>query len=132
MTPRRILFNLSCTESNCSVVRVGLLLLGQRLIAHRFTTRETDYFFAQRVLCYWNKLPADVKCSESVTSFKSRIDSFWLKGYKENRLGHFWELSYDIYDKVEVNLRDRMMYTSFMKKNPLIARRKTINLIGFI
>ena len=92
---------------------------------HRFTTRETD-FFAQRVLCYWNKLPADVKCSESVTSFKdkSRIDSFRLKGYKENRLGHFWELSYDIYDRVEVNLQlhDGMMYTSFMKKNPLIAR----------
>ena len=33
---------------------------------HRFTTRETD-FFAQRVICYWNKLPAEVKCSESVT-----------------------------------------------------------------
>ena len=98
---------------------------------HRFTTRETD-FFAQRVLCYWNKLPADVKCSESVTSFKSRIDSFRLKGYKENRLGHFWELSYDIYDRVEVNLHDRMMYTSFMKKNPLIAKRKKINLVGFI
>ena len=97
---------------------------------HRFTTRETD-FFAQRVLCYWNKLPADVKCSESVTSFKSRIDSFRLKGYKENRLGHFWELSYDIYDRVEVDLHDRMRYTSFMKKNPLIAKRKKINLVGF-
>ena len=58
--------------------------------------------------------------------------SFRLKGYKENRLGHFWELSYDIYDRVEVNLHDRMMYTSFMKKNPLIAKRKKINLIGFI
>ena len=45
-------------------------------------------------------MPADVKCSESVTSFKSRIDSFRLKGYKENKLGHFWELSYDIYDRV--------------------------------
>ena len=76
---------------------------------HRFTTRETD-FFAQRVLCYRNKLPADVKCSESVTSFKSRIDSLdRLKGYKENRLGNFWELSYDIYDRVEVNLHDMMM-----------------------
>ena len=74
----------------------------------------------------------DVKCSESVTSFKSRIDSFRLKGYKENRLGHFGELSYDIYDRVEVNLHDRMMYTSFMKKNPLIAKRKKINLVGFI
>ena len=63
---------------------------------------------------------------------KSRIDSFRLKGYKENRLGHFWELSYDIYDRVEVNLHDRMMYTSFMKKNRLIAKRKKINLVGFI
>ena len=35
---------------------------------HRFTTNETD-FFAQRVLCYWNSLPALVKASESVTSF---------------------------------------------------------------
>ena len=76
-------------------------------------------------------MPADVKCSESVTSFKSIIDSFRLKCYKENRLGHFWELSYDIYDRVEVNLQDRMRYTSFMKKNPLIAKRKKINLVGF-
>ena len=51
-----------------------------------------------------------------LTGFKSRIDSFRLKGYKENRLGHFWELSYDIYDRVEVNLNNRMKYTSFMKE----------------
>ena len=77
-------------------------------------------------------MPADVKCSESVTSFKSRIDFFRLKGYKENRLGHFWELSYDIYDRVKVNLNDRMKYTFFMKENPLIAKRKKINLKGFV
>ena len=76
-------------------------------------------------------MPAEVKCSESVTSFKSRIESFSLKGYNENRLGHFWELSYDIYDRVEVNLNNRMKYTSFMKENPLIAKMK-INLKGFI
>ena len=62
-------------------VRYGSDLFGHsgRTVAarsktRRFTTRETD-FFAQRVICYWNKLPAEVKCSESVTSFKSRIDS---------------------------------------------------------
>ena len=73
-----------------------------------------------------------IKCSESVTSFKSRVDSFRLKGYKENRLGHFWELSYDIYDRVEVSVKDRDKYTSFMKENPLIAKRKKVNLKGFI
>ena len=41
---------------------------------HRFTTRETD-FFTQRVLCYLNKLPADVKCIELVKSFKSLVTS---------------------------------------------------------
>ena len=68
-----------------------------------------------------------------MASFKSRIDSFRLnKGYKENRLGHFWEINYDIYYRVEVNLNDRMKYTSFMKENPLIAKSKKINLKGSI
>ena len=47
---------------------------------HRFTTNETD-FFAQRVLRYWNSLPVLVKASESVTSFKCRLDAFRLSGY---------------------------------------------------
>ena len=67
---------------------------------HRFTTNETD-FFAQRVLRYWNSLPALVKASESVTSFKSRLDTFRLSGYQANKLGHYWELSYDIFDRIE-------------------------------
>ena len=70
---------------------MSVLYLGMDLFGRLGRT----VFFAQRILCYWNKLPADVKCSESVASLKSRIDSFRLKGYRENRLGHFWELSYD-------------------------------------
>ena len=49
--------------------------------AHMFTTNETD-FFAQRVLRYWNSLPALVKASESVTSFKSRLVPFGLVDIK--------------------------------------------------
>ena len=74
-------------------------------------------------------MPAEVKCSESVTNFKSRIYSLRIKVYKENRLGHFWELTYD---RVEANLNDRMKYTSFMKENLLIVKRKKINLKRFI
>ena len=55
-----------------------------------------------------------------------------LKGYKENMLGHFWELSYDIYDRVEVNINDRMKYTSLMKETPLITKRKKMNFKGYI
>ena len=52
---------------------------------HRFTTNETD-FFSQRVLRYWNSLPALVKASESVTSFKSRLDTFRLSALVDIKL----------------------------------------------
>ena len=73
---------------------------------HRFTTNETG-FFAQRVLCYWNSLPVLVKASESVTSFKSRLDTFRLSGYQANKLGHYWEQSYDIFDRIDVSLDNK-------------------------
>ena len=98
---------------------------------HRFTTNETD-FFSQRVLRYWNSLPALVKASESVTSFKSRLDTFRLSGYQANKLGHYWELSYDIFDRIEVSVENRISYVNYMKENPLIARRKKVNLKGLV
>ena len=94
---------------------------------HRFTTNETD-FFAQRVLRYWNSLPALVKASESVTSFKSRLDTFRLSGYQANKLGHYWELSYEIFDRIDVCEGDRNKYVNYMKENPLVAKRKKVNL----
>ena len=71
--------------------------------SRRFTTNETD-FFDQRVLCYWNSIPALVKASESVTSFKSWLDTFRLSGYQANKLGHYWELTYDFFDRIDVSL----------------------------
>ena len=52
-----------------------------RTVAARSKAHETD-FFAQRVLRYWNSLPALVKASESVTSFKSRLVPFGLVDIK--------------------------------------------------
>ena len=73
---------------------------------HRFTTNETD-FFAQRVLRYWNILPPLVKVSESVTGFKRGLDAFRLHGYQANKLGHYWELSYDIFDRIDESVSNR-------------------------
>ena len=98
---------------------------------HRFTTNETD-FFAQRVLRYWNSLPLLVKASESVTGFKSRLDAFRLSGYRANKLGHHWELSYDIFDRIDVTVAHRSNYVNYMKDNPIIAKRKKVNLKGLI
>ena len=98
---------------------------------HRFTTNEAD-FFAQRVLRYWNSLPPLVKASESVTGFRSRLDTFRLRGYRANKLGQYWELSYDIFDRTEVSLASRNKYVSYMVENPMVAKRKKVNLKGLI
>ena len=96
---------------------------------HRFTTNETD-FFAQRVLRYWNSLPPLVKVSESVTGFKRGLDAFRLHGYQANKLGHYWELSYDIFDRIDESVSNRNSYVSYMKENPLVAKRKKVNIKG--
>ena len=90
------------------------------------------YFFAQRVLRYCNSLPLIVKASESVTGFKSRLDAFRLSGYRANKLGHHWELSYDIFDRIDVTVAHRSNYVNYMKDNPIIAKRKKVNLKGLI
>ena len=79
---------------------------------HRFTTNVTD-FFAQRVLRYWNSLPPLVKVSESVTGFKRGLDAFRLHGYQANKLGHYWELSYDIFDRIDESVSNRNSYVSY-------------------
>ena len=77
---------------------------------------------------YWNKLPAVVRNSVSVNAFKCNLDSFRLKGYKSDMLGHFWELSYEIFNRIKVTSEARSMYVSFLKNNPLIAKKKKINM----
>ena len=49
-------------------------------------------------------LPPLVKASESVTGFKRGLDAFRLHGYQANKLGHHWELSYDIFDRIDVSI----------------------------
>ena len=73
-----------------------------------------------------------VKASESVTGFKSRLDAFRLSGYRANKLGHHWELSYDIFDRTDVIVAHRSNYVNYMKDNPIIAKRKKVNLKGLI
>ena len=99
------------------------------MFSNIITTNETD-FFAQRVLRYWNSLPPLVKVSESVTGFKRGLDAFRLHGYQANKLGHYWELSYDIFDRIDESVSNRNSYVSYMKENPLVAKRKKVNIKG--
>ena len=105
-----------------------------------YTNRDTveqygvpqKFYFLEFNLRYWNSLPPLVKASESVTGFKSRLDAFRLSGYRANKLGHHWELSYDIFDRIDVTVAHRSNYVNYMKDNPIIAKRKKVNLKGLI
>ena len=95
----------------------------------RFSTKKTA--LTQIVNCFWYKLSADVICKESVKSFKSKLDLFRLKVYKENRICHLWEFSDDVYNRVEVNVNNRIKCISFIQETPLITKRKKVNLKVF-
>ena len=43
-----------------------------------------------------------------------------------------WELSYDIFDRIDVTVAHRSNYVNYMKDNPIIAKRKKVNLKGLI
>ena len=58
------------------------------------------------------------------------LDAFRLHGYQANKLGHYWELSYDIFDRIDVSVSNRNSYVSYMKENPLVAKRKKVNIKG--
>ena len=63
------------------------------------------------------------------------MDAFRLSGYQANKLGHsghYWELSYYILDRIEVSVENRISYVNYMMENPLIARRKKVNLKGLV
>ena len=41
-------------------------------------------------------------------------------------------LSYDIFDRIDVTVAHRSNYVNYMKDNPIIAKRKKVNLKGLI
>ena len=62
-------------------------------------TMEND-FFGSRIVKYWNKLPSNVKSSESVNGFKNNLAEFRKKNCKRKPFGQYWELSEDIFQRI--------------------------------
>ena len=79
-------------------------------------------FLSNRVVSYWNKLPGYVKLSDSVESFKTKIESY--KGKNQKSQGNYWELSEEIFSRI--NETDRDQYVNFMTSNPDVMKRRKI------
>ena len=98
---------------------------GEKLISRPGDEHSVKHaFFARRVICYWNKLPTFVKSSKSINSFKNNLGKF--KNANFNQVGNYWELSNEIFRRIpEI---DREQYVEFMVNNPLVARKRNINI----
>ncbi len=63
---------------------------GYKIASKRVSSQEAKHFFLKRVINAWNSLPASVVESESVATFKNRLDKHlmsnpeiqgWPEGY---------------------------------------------------
>ncbi len=51
---------------------------GYKITSKMFSCQETKYFFFNRVVNAWNSLPASVVESESVATFKNRLEKYMM------------------------------------------------------
>ena len=49
---------------------------GYKIIGKRFTSHEAKHFFVNRVVNVWNGLPAQVVESNTIDTFKNRLDKY--------------------------------------------------------
>lgn len=85
---------------------------------------------SQRITHYWNRLPSHVKSSNDVNSFKIALEQYKFDNFDKE--GHFWEVSYNVLQKIEGNnyLENKSRQNDYLRDNPKVAKRKGINLFG--
>ena len=80
----------------------------------------------------WNKLPSDVKNSQSLDIFKSNFESFKNKtrALGISGCGNYWEISDEVLNRIEAGsyLENKIRHNEFSKDNPFAAKKKFINL----
>ena len=95
--------------------------------------RLRQSFLSDRIKNYWNKLPAYVKFSGSVTSFKMNLDKFKFESVYSSS-NNFWEVSDLIINKIEGNpnyMTRKEKFNSYLLDNPFVACRKGINIYSY-
>jgi len=80
----------------------------------------------------WNKLPIEVKSSSSLNVFKSNLEIFKskTKALGDSCPGNFWQISDEVLNRIEgVNyLENKIRHNSFLKDNPIVAKKKFVNI----
>ena len=90
-------------------------------------------FLPERVIPVWNKLPSNVKNSDSITSFKVRLEEFKKANISSNInsvSGNFWEVSYEVLSRIEgpSYLANKEKHNKYLSSNPHVAKKRFINM----
>ena len=95
-------------------------------------TRIRRNFINERVMLSWNKLPSDVKNSQSLNIFKNNLESFKNKtrALGISGCGNYWEISDEVLNRIEAGsyLENEIRHNEFLKDNPFVAKKKFISL----
>ena len=80
--------------------------------------KRGDKILANRVANYWNKLPASIKTigenEKSINGFKSHLEKFKINNL--NRPNHYWELSSEIFSRIDDDSRNQ--YMQYLEEHP--------------
>ena len=91
-------------------------------------TKQQNDFFNTRVINYWNRLPNNIKDSNSVDMFKSKLEAykqFCINDPHTLANANYWELYEILFSKI--NEQNRTAHVDFLVKNPEIAKRRNFN-----
>ena len=113
------------SRSGCNLVSKGIKV-----------SRARQDFFGERVIQYWNLLPAYVKESPSVDSFKINLELYKNRTlaladqYHRVSTGLFWGVSEHVLNRIETPsaVASRPAFCTYLQENSWIAKRKGINI----
>jgi len=57
---------------------------GRKLVNRRFNTTVAQNFFPIKITAIWNQLPENVVQSDTVKTFKARLDKYWVEQENDN------------------------------------------------
>jgi len=89
-------------------------------------------FINERVMSFWNRLPIEVKTAPTLNIFKSNLEAFKIKTRELGTcgIGNFWDISDEVLNRIESGnyLENKLKHNIFLKDNPLVAKKKFINI----
>ena len=95
-------------------------------------TKLQKSFLSERVIPFWNKLPSEVKTSETVLSFKVNLEKFKKENISNGSVNesHFWNVSNEVVSKIEGSnyAQNKVKHNEYLWFHPHVAKKKFINL----